>query len=186
MKKIIILIVGIFVFVNSAIASTVPFKVQSAFLFKIFGSDKGLLNLVDENVKIGIVYNSTSEASKLDQEGILIEFTSAAKINKLVGKSVSSDIVLVDVNSDDWLDKLSGLSIAYVTSGLGSVVKEVGAKCTRDAIRTFCVDKNYLDRGICSAVIFEDGKPKIYINKNVAKLTGVQFNAMVLRYATII
>lgn len=175
-----------FIFINSAMANGVPYKLQSAFLFKIFGSDKKLVSIAGDEVKIGIVYNSTRINSRDSKDGMFLELSKAAKINKLVGLPVSSDLKIIDTNDGSWQDMVSDISILYVADSLNEVVEEISQICKDKKIRTICVDKKYLDRGICSAVVFESGKPKIYINKKVAKESGVSFNSMVLQYATII
>lgn len=171
---------------GNAMASSVPYKLQSAFLFKIFGSDKKLVKIAGEEVKIGIVYNSTRVNSRDSKDGMLMELRKAAELNTLVGLPVSKDLKLIDTSESSWQDMIDGISILYVADSLNEVVDEISSLCKDKQIRTICVDKKYLDRGICSAVVFEAGKPKIYINKKVAKATGVSFNAMVLQYATII
>lgn len=184
MKKILLVLFSSFLLLANVMASVIPYKMQSAFLFKIFGSDKQLAKVSEQQIIIAIVFDSKNANSQVVKDGMFKEFSSAVKINRLVGLPVSNNILLIDVNEEDWKGKMKDISIVYVADGLSDYVKDISKLCIENQIRSFSVDKTYLINGISTAVVFEAGKPKIYINKEVAKTTGIQFNAMVLQYAT--
>lgn len=186
MKRFFALFMCLTTMAMASVSDPIPYKLQSAFMFKIFGSDKRLVVSTQEEVRIGIVYNSQKSNSSDAKNGIIAELGKAVKINKIVGKAVSNDFLLVDTSLANWESKIDDVSIVYVADGISDVVDSISSICIQKQIRTICVDKDYLDSGICAAVVFETGKPKIYINKKVAKDTGVQFNSMVLKHATII
>lgn len=159
-------------------AMEVPVKIQVPLLYKVFNFEKNIQSIQGDTIKIAVVYNAADADSVTVKDEVLEAFVANAA-KKIRNKSCEA--VAVDNQSD-----LSSFHVVYLTPGNDDKLDSLVNTCNSNGILSVTGVTEYINKGVTLALGKENNKPKLFINKSAAQLSGVSFSATLLTLARVI
>ncbi len=166
---------------------SLPIELEAKLFLTALTYDRNLKKNVTEQLNIGLLYfpdEPCSESQASDFAGALEKF----KDKKVSG--LGFEKVLLDYKGAGNLkDKitLGNINVLYIASGKIDVIRDV-TKITREAkVFTFTSSAEYvIECGVSMAIVFQESKPKIFLNFSSAKAEGADFAAKFLRIVKLV
>jgi hypothetical protein len=163
----------------------VPADLQVPLILKVLTYDRNFDERAQNELKIGIVYtgNAASLKAKNEVMGVLEKF-SGKTIRKLPIK-----YVLVEFTSQRDLEnaaKTNRMNVFYIAPGNAQNLDALLKVSQANQIITTTGVPTYVDQGVAVGIGIRQDKPQILINLGGSKREGSEFDASLLRIASVI
>ncbi|HEV8132322.1 MAG TPA: YfiR family protein [Acidobacteriota bacterium] len=163
----------------------VPADLQVPLILKVLTYDRNFEERAQNELKIGIVYtgNAASLKAKNEVMGVLEKF-SGKTIRKLPIK-----YVLVEFTSQRDLEsatKTLHMNVLYIAPGNAQNLDALLKVSQANQIITTTGVPTYVDQGVAVGIGIRQDKPQILINLGGSKREGSEFDASLLRIASVI
>ncbi len=167
-------------------AMTVPADLQLTLIFKILTYDRQLEAKAGADLVVGIVHDPTDK----DSAAAADEVQSA--LYKFAGKTVKKlpiKYFLIEYTKAADLEsfiKAKGINMLYVTPGVTKALPDIIRIAQARKITTATGVSDYVRKGVAVGVTVRQDKPQIMINLPASKSEGSEFDASLLRIATVV
>jgi uncharacterized protein DUF4154 len=166
-----------------------PFKpdVQITLLLKILTYDRSFPVKAKSGVKIGVVYVAADAESVKVKDEILktLELVADRTIKNVPIKAVALEYK--DPKSLAETVRSQGINVFYIAPGNASTLSELLRMSHTRGITTATGVPEYVQRGVAIGIgIKADKKPDILINLPSSRQEGSEFDASLLRIATVV
>jgi hypothetical protein len=155
-------------------------------LLKVLTYDRRFAEKAGGALNVGIVYSPSDAASAKATE----EISSALfKMKDKTVKQVPLQYFLVEYSTGTNLEsavKSRKISLLYVAPGTARAVPEVIRVARALGVTTATAVPDYVRKGIAVGIGVRQDKPEILINLPASRLEGCEFDASLLRIATVI
>jgi hypothetical protein len=163
----------------------VPADLQVPLILKVLTYDRNFEEKAQNELKIGIIYtgNAASLKAKNEVMGVLEKF-SGKTIRKLPIK-----YVLVEFTSQRDLEsaaKTNHMNVLYIAPGNAQNLDALLKVSQANQIITTTGVPTYVDQGVAVGIGIRQDKPQILINLGGSKREGSEFDASLLRIASVI
>jgi uncharacterized protein DUF4154 len=170
----------------SAESMPAPTDLQVPLILKVLTYDRELLQKVKSELTIGIVYfpsDPTSIQAKDDVLRILQQLS-----DKTVRKVAIRSVAVEYKSPADLLSAVSAnhINVFYVTPGNAPHLDRVLQVSQSQRITTVTGVPDYVQKGVAVGIGVRQDKPQILINLASVKSEGSEFDASLLRIATVI
>jgi hypothetical protein len=168
----------------------VPADLQVPLLLKVLDYDRNFSTKAGKELMIGVVYAPSDPASvgvTNEISGILLKYRDQRKTVRNVPINVQTIIYRSPEELEKTLRK-DGIKVVYVAPGLSRrAVEEISRVCKNDALRVTTVTgvREFVDYGIAVGVA-KSPNPKIFVNVAASRSEGSEFDASLLRLASIV
>ncbi len=168
------------------LAQGLPASAQVPLIFKVLTYDRQFEAKTSPEVKIGIIYSPVDKASSKATDEIM------GILNKFSGKTVKKlpikywTIEYVSPERLEAVIKERGINVIYVSPGNDKNLDAIVKVSQANRITTTTGVPDYVRRGIAVGIGLRRGKPQILINLDASKSEGSEFDASLLRIATVI
>lgn len=162
----------------------VPVGTQVSVLVKVIGFDRQLAVRAPTEIVIGIAFQGGSRASRVAKEEALRGFASArAGIN-----GVPIRVETIDLDGERLETALRRLTptFLYVTPLRAEDIDAMVVATRAARVTTMTGVARYVSRGLAIGVSLHDGRPRILVNLESARLEGADLASELLKLATII
>ncbi len=157
---------------------------QAAILARVLSYELTLEERAGESVGVAIVYRRGDPVSKTNADDWMHAFAELAPINvknrPLVAEMVPSE------QSDLFAAIDKGADVLLVAEGLEDETSAIARVARSRHVLTAADSPSYVQTDLTVCVSEENGKSKIIINLNAAKLERIQFGSRLLALATLI
>ncbi len=174
-------------FALSALADemAVPADLQVPLILKVLTYDRNFDEKAQNELKIGIVYtgNAASQKAKNEVIGVLEKF-SGKTIRKLPIKYLP-----IEFTSQRDLEnsaKTNRMNVLYIAPGNAQNLDVLLKVSQANQIITTTGVPTYVDQGVAVGIGIRQDKPQILINLGSSKKEGSEFDASLLRIASVI
>jgi len=170
----------------SLLAQGLPASAQVPLILKVLTYDRQFEAKTSPEVKIGIVYSPGDAESSKATDAI------TAILNKFSGKTVKKlpikywTIEYVSPARLEAVVKERGINVIYVSPGNDNNLAAIVRLSQASKITTTTGVPDYVRSGIAVGIGSRRGKPQILINLEAAKSEGSEFDASLLRIATVV
>ena len=164
--------------------SKVPLEIQFALLPKVLLLEKNLA-LKEKDIRVGIVYDNSSAASRLSKNKIF-EFTDNPTYKEDNSKFQFIPIAIKEANDFQNTVSSQQLDAIYLTAEKSFSISNLLDICKKHKIISFTGIEEYFNEGVSVFFDIRNNKPKITINLQSAKKEGANFSSYLLRLANII
>jgi ABC-type sugar transport system substrate-binding protein len=167
-------------------AMTVPADLQMTLIFKILTYDRQLEAKAGADLVVGIVHDPADKASAAAADEV------QSALFKFAGKTVKKlpiKYFLIEYTKAADLDsfiKAKGINMLYVTPGVTKALPDIIKIAQARKITTATGVSDYVRKGIAVGVTVRQDKPQIMINLPASKSEGSEFDASLLRIATVV
>ncbi len=161
----------------------VPVEIQSKFIIKSLAFVKDFTPKSNDQLKIGIIYQSKNKIS-YDIKEEFEKSIQAHPSHKMYGPI---NLKLIDLSkTENIYGELEDVSIAYVTPFRAYNIKKIVENCQSLNILSISSVPEYVKSGIILGFNLYNSSPKINININSLKQTGINFRSSFFKVAQII
>jgi uncharacterized protein DUF4154 len=170
---------------RAADSMPVPADLQVPLLLKILTYDRNLETRAKAELNIGVVYDAADAASVKAKNEVADILTKVA--DKTV-KKLPIRFVPIEYKTLPELEttvKSRGVNLLYLTPGLRNV-EELIRFSQANRITTATGVRSFVERGVAVGVGVRQDKPEILINLRASRSEGSEFDASLLRIATVL
>jgi len=170
----------------SLLAQGLPASAQVPLILKVLTYDRQFEAKASPEVKIGIVYSPADADSSKATDAI------TGILNKFSGKTVKKlpikywTIEYVSPVRLEAVVEERGINVIYVSPGNDKNLEAIVRLSQAKKITTTTGVPDYVRKGIAVGIGSRRGKPQILINLEAAKSEGSEFDASLLRIATVV
>jgi hypothetical protein len=163
----------------------VPAELQVPLLLKILTYDRNLESRAKAELNIGVVFDPADASSVRAKNEI------AAILGKVADKTVKKlpiKYVPIEYKALPELEatvKSRGVNLLYLTPGLRNV-EELIRFSQANRITTATGVRSFMEKGVAVGVGVRQDKPEIIINLPASRSEGSEFDASLLRIATVL
>ena len=169
-------------------AQSMPFKadVQVALLLKILTYDRSFQFKAKSGVSIGVVYVPSDPQSVAAKEEVM------KTLNSLAGRTIKNlpiKFIAVEYKDARQLEaavRANKINVFYVTPGNGDSMSALIKMSHTFTITTATGVPDYVKQGVSIGIGAKQDKPEILINLVSSRSEGSDFDASLLRIATIV
>jgi hypothetical protein len=171
-----------------AAAEPMPLRpdLQVPLLLKILTYDRHFESKASRELAIGIVYSPEDPASLPAADQI---FTTLYKFRDKTVKAKPIRYYLLEYTSPEKLERSiadRGISVLYVAPGNGPNLEALLKVSQARGVTTTTGVPEYVRRGVSVGIGLADDRPQILINQTSARAEGSEFDASLLRIATVL
>ncbi len=166
--------------------SGLPANLQVPLLLKVLTYDRQFQAKASPQVNIGIIYMPSHSASSKVTDEI------SGTLNKFAGKTVKSlpisywTIEYVTPRRLAAVLEEKGINVIYVSPGNDRNLSSILELSQANRITTTTGVPEYVRKGVAVGIGSRRGKPQIFINLESSKSEGSEFDASLLRIATVV
>jgi hypothetical protein len=163
-----------------------PTDLQVPLILKILTYDRELLQKAKSELTIGVVYFPSDPSSVQAKDDVLrvLEQLSDKTVRKVSIRSVAVEYKNpADLQAAATANRIG---VFYVTPGNAAHLDRVLQVSQSQRITTFTGVPDYVQRGVAVGIGVRQDKPQILINLASVKSEGSEFDASLLRIATVI
>jgi hypothetical protein len=166
--------------------TSMPPDRQVPLILKVLTYDRQFDAKAGAEVNIGIVYSPADAASSKTTTEI------SGTLNKFSGKTVKRKPInywTIEYVSPERLAEVvedKGINVIYVSPGNDSNLASILELSQAQKITTTTGVPEYVRKGVAVGIGSRQGKPQILINLGASKSEGSEFDASLLRIATVI
>ncbi|MBI3932740.1 MAG: YfiR family protein [Acidobacteria bacterium] len=170
----------------AAPAEWIPAELQVTLIFKILTYDRQLEAKAGKDLVIGIVHDPSDRESAKAADEI------SSTLFKFAGKTVKKlpiKYFIIEYTRPSELEsfiKAKGINMLYVTPGVARSLADIVKIAQANHITTATGVPDYVKRGVAVGVTERQNKPQILINLPASKSEGSEFDASLLRIATVV
>lgn len=163
-----------------------PASLQIPLLLKVLTYDRQLEARSGGEVNIGIVYSPSDAASSQATTDV------SGTLNKFSGKTVKKLPIsywTVEFVSAERLESIledKGINVLYISPGVERHLEAITRVAQSRGVTTTTGVPDYVRKGVAVGIGERRGKPQIYINLEASKSEGSEFDASLLRIATVV
>jgi len=167
-------------------AMAVPAERQVTIIFKVLTYDRQLEARAGAELVVGIVHDPTDKDSATAADEI------QTTLFKFAGKTVRSlpiKYFLIEYSKPadaEAFIKAKNINMLYVTPGLSKNLPEILKIAQTHHIPTVTGVPEYVRRGVSLGIGLRQDQPQILINLASSRAEGIEFDASLLRIATIV
>jgi hypothetical protein len=158
---------------------------SAAVLARVLSYELTLEDRVGDSVGVAVIYkagDAQSEANANEWYRALADLSSV----KIKDRRFFAEKVAYDAGEiRNAIDK-DGVDVLLVSDGLAAESVAIAEIARSAHVLTAGNSVSYLDRALTLCVSEEDGKPKIFINLNMAHLEGIRFSSNLLKLVTLV
>jgi hypothetical protein len=163
-----------------------PAELQVTLIFTILTYDRQLEARVGDDLVVGIVHDPTDRDSALAADQMA---TNLYKVREKTVKNLPIRYFLIEYTGPRDLEgfvKQKGVNLLYLTPGTSGFLCEVLRISRSQHITTATGVPEYVRRGVAVGVGVRQDRPQVLINLPGSRSEGSEFDARLLRIATVI
>jgi hypothetical protein len=163
-----------------------PADLQIPLILKVLTYDRQLESKAGGEVNIGIVYSPADPSSSQATTDV------SGTLNKFAGKTVKKlpinywTIEFVSTQRLEAILKEKNISVLYVSPGVEKHITAITQVSQSRRVTTTTGVPDFVKQGVAVGIGQRRGKPQIYINLEASKSEGSEFDASLLRIATVV
>jgi hypothetical protein len=179
------LLLGIGVEVRAA-EMLVPAETQVPLLLKILTYDRNLAQKSGSELVVGVIFNSSNRASSGAADKV------GTALYGMTGRTVKGRplrwfaVEYTNVNDLESAVRSKGIGVFYLAPGNDVHVPDILALCRRLGVTSMTGVPEYVREGVSVGVGYAQDRPQILINLSSARAERSDFDASLLRIATIV
>jgi hypothetical protein len=162
----------------------VPVGAQVSILLKVIGFDRQLPLRAPTELVIGIAYQSGSRASLVAKDETRRGFSEVR--DGINGVPIRVETIDLDSERLDAALRRLNPTILYVTPLRAADIAAIAAATRAARVTTVTGVARYVSRGLAVGVSLHDGRPRILVNLEAARLEGADLASELLKLATIV
>jgi hypothetical protein len=162
----------------------VPPALQASLMLKVITFDRLLAARAENEVAVGIAYQSGNRASLLVKDQV----AAALKNARVAAPDRPVRVVLIDLDKESIATALGreDLYLLYVAPLRAVDIGELAAATRKAQVTTFTGNGEYVSQGLAVGVRLEGDRPRLLVNVQQAKLEGADFSAELLKLAKVV
>jgi hypothetical protein len=167
-------------------SAPVPVDLQMTLILKVLTYDRQLLQRAKSGLKVGILYSSSDPLSvqaKDDVQRILQQLADKTIRTLPIRFTAIEFTTLADLQAGIVAN---GINVLYVTPGNSGNLDRVLQVSQSQRIITTTGVADYVEKGVAVGISLRQDKPHILINLASARSEGSEFDASLLRIATVV
>jgi hypothetical protein len=162
----------------------VPVAIQVPVFLKVITFDRQLKARAGAEIVIGIAYQRGNRESVIAKDEAMQAF--AAAVDGVAGLPVHVEPIDLDDELLGNAVKRLPLTFLYVTPLRATDIGAIAAVTRAARVTTLTGVPRYVSRGLAIGVGLRDGRPRILLNLEAARLEGADLAAELLKLATIV
>jgi hypothetical protein len=162
----------------------VPVGTQVSVLVKVIGFDRQLPVRAPTELVIGIAFQGGSRASRVAKEEARRSF--AAERAGINGVPIRVESIDLDTEPLDAALRRLTPTFLYVTPLRAADIDAIVVATRAARVTTMTGVARYVSRGLAIGVALHDGRPRILVNLEAARLEGADLASELLKLATIV
>lgn len=172
--------------VARAQTAPVPVDLQVTLILKVLTYDLQLVQKAKSELTVGILYSAADPASVQAKDDVQKIFQQFA--DKTIRKLPIRYVVIENTTPAELQSRIlaNRVNVLYLTPGNGANLGQILQLSQSRGIVTTTGVPDYVQRGVAVGISLRQDKPQILINLASARSEGSEFDASLLRIATVV